>query len=140
MYGKRSFLDQYRQTSAAAAEQDPHRVIALLLAGAIERVRMAQSSLARGDIPGKAQAISAAVAIVDGLRLSLDHEAGGEIAAGLESLYDYASLRLVEANAGNDRVRLEEVAGLLGEIESAWAAIPRQMERSAALDGGAPAA
>ncbi|MBB5016487.1 flagellar protein FliS [Rehaibacterium terrae] len=139
MYGKRGFLDQYRQTSSAAAEHDPHRVIAMLLAGAIERIRLARLNLERGDIAGKAQAIGAAMSIVDGLRLSLDHEAGGEIAAGLESLYDYASLRLVEANAHNDDGRLREVEGLLGEIESAWAAIPRQMGAAAAHGAGGTA-
>lgn len=139
MYGKRGFVAQYRNTSSAAAESDPHRLIAMLLAGAIERTRLADACLERGDTLGKVQAINAAIQIIDGLRLSLDHGAGGEIAAGLESLYDYASTRLVEANAMNDRGRLAEVAGLLGEIESAWAAIPQQLGTSyAAGTAGAP--
>lgn len=127
MYGSKGFIDQYKQSSKAAATDDPHRTIALLLAGAIERVTVASAAIERGDVPAKIRALQSAVGIVDGLRMSLDMEAGGDIAAGLEALYDYISMRLVEANSGNDREALAEVARLLGEIETAWAAIPGRL-------------
>lgn len=118
------YLAQYRTVRAVDDVPDPHRIVTLLLAGVIESVRRAGACMAQGDVAGKHEAISRGLNILDGLRLSLDHEAGGEIAGGLESLYEYASMRLVEANAGDQRAPLDEVAGLLGEIESAWQAIP----------------
>lgn len=126
MYGPRNSIAHYRQAHRAVDTDDPHRIIALLLAGAIERTRLAEACLQRGDVPGKINAIHSALDIIEGLRLSLDHEAGGEVAAGLESIYEYSSFRLIEANAENDVARLREVAGLLGEIGSAWAAIAGQ--------------
>ncbi len=125
MAAGQNFAAQYRQTgvSSAVLEADPHRLIALLLAGANERIRLADACLSRGDIARKARAISEACAIIAGLNSSLDHAAGGEIASNLEALYDYSQRRLVEANLHNDPERLHEVAGLLGEIESAWSAI-----------------
>lgn len=122
MYGFRDSISQYRQVHQAAGD-NPHRVIALLLAGFLERIHRAEACLARGDVAGKAAALQNCLEIVDGLRLSLDHEAGGELAANLDGLYEYVSFRLVEANAGNDVARLREVAGLIGKIESAWTAI-----------------
>lgn len=121
MYGPRSSIAHYRQTHQAA--DDPHRVIALLLAGFLERIHRAEAALARGDTAAKLAAIQNALEIIEGLRLSLDHAAGGELAANLDALYEYVALRLVEANAGNDTARLAEVAGLIGQIESAWRAI-----------------
>lgn len=125
MYSARNHANQYRQTgvSSAVLDASPHRLIALMLAGARERTRLAAACLDRGDLPRKAQAITDASAIVGGLNGALNLEAGGEIADGLHSLYDYAQRRLLEANIGNDVAPLYEVDALLGDIESAWLAI-----------------
>lgn len=121
----RQFANQYRQTgvSSAVLDASPHQLIALMLAGARERARLAAACLERGDLPRKAQAISDASAIIGGLNGALNLDAGGEIADGLQSLYDYAQRRLVAANADNDAAPLREVDDLLGDIESAWRAI-----------------
>lgn len=121
----RALANQYRQTgvTSAALDASPHQLIALMLAGARERARLAAACLERGDLPRKAQAISDASAIIGGLNGALNMEAGGEIADGLHALYDYAQRRLVLANAQNDPAPLREVDDLLGEIESAWLAI-----------------
>lgn len=121
----RSLANQYRQTDLASATLDasPHRLIALLLAGARERARLAAACLERGDLPRKSKAISDASAIIGGLNGALNLEAGGEIADGLQALYDYAQRRLLAANIENDPAPLREVDDLLGDIESAWLAI-----------------
>jgi flagellar secretion chaperone FliS len=125
MYRQRSLVDQYRNVSSAAnaVETDPYRIVALLIAGAVERARSAKAALERGDIHAKLKAVQGALGIVEGLRACLDHEAGGDIAGNLDSLYEYIGLSLVEANAFNKADKLDEVATLLGEIEAAWAAI-----------------
>lgn len=125
MYSARNFANQYRQTgvSSAVLDASPHELVTLMLAGARERTRLAAACLDRGDMPRKAQAISEAAAIIGGLDGALNLEAGGEIADGLQALYDYAQRRLLAANAGNDAEPLREVDALLGEIESAWRAI-----------------
>ncbi|MGJ4803080.1 flagellar export chaperone FliS [Luteimonas sp. SDU82] len=121
----RTLANQYRQTgvSSAALEASPHRLIALMLAGARERARLAAACLQRGDLPRKSKAISDASAIIGGLNGALNLEAGGEIADGLQALYDYAQRRLLAANLDNDAAPLLEVDALLGDIESAWLAI-----------------
>ena len=57
------------------------------------------------------------------LRGSLDLGAGGELAANLHNLYDYMVRRLLLANANSDAKLLAEVASLLDNVRSAWAAI-----------------
>lgn len=135
MYGtSRHFAEQYRKTgvSAKVTEADPHRLISLLFEGASQRIRLAQAGLAQGNPASKGKAIGEACAIIGHLNGSLDHEAGGEVAANLSSLYDYIVRRLTEANLHNDGMALAESLDLLGEIESAWNAIP-QAQRALAV-------
>ena len=120
---------QYRQTGvdSKVLDADPHQLIALLLAGARERIRQVEALIARGDIKRKAQVISETANIICGLASSLDHQRGGEIAANLQNLHDYCQQRLVEVNLTNDVTKLREVEGLLGDIHGAWAEMPQQL-------------
>lgn len=133
----RAYADQYRQNSleGAVTSADPHKLVALLLAGACQRIRLAQACLGQGDLARKGKAIGEACAIVGHLNGSLDHEAGGELAGNLSSLYDYVVQRLTEANLHNDHAALDEALQLLGEIDSAWNAIPQaQRQHRQALE------
>lgn len=127
MYGSsRNYAEQYRKVgvSTKVVDADPHKLVALLFEGAGERIRRAEAFLAQGDQALKGKAIGEACAIIGHLNGSLDHEAGGEIAGNLSALYDYVIQRLTEANLNNDVVALQESLSLMGEIESAWNAIP----------------
>ena len=125
MYSPRNLASQYRDTgvSSAVLDASPHHLITLMLGGARERTRLAIACLDRGDLTRKAQVISEASNIVAALDGALNMEAGGEIASGLQALYDYAQRRLLAANIDNDAAPLREVDDLLGDIESAWRAI-----------------
>jgi flagellar protein FliS len=74
--------------------------------------------------------------MIDGLRVALDHERGGEIAANLARLYDYIIRRLTEGNLRNDAALLDEAVELLNEIRGGWDAAARQVQLRSA---GAPA-
>jgi flagellar protein FliS len=134
-----SYAAQYRNTglSSAVMEADPHRLVALLLAGACERLRLAEACMERGDLARKGKAIGEVCAIIGHLNGSLDHEAGGEIAGSLASLYDYVQSRLIEANLNNDASGLRESLDLLSEIESAWNAIPAEQRHAPAMTAAA---
>jgi flagellar protein FliS len=107
------------ETGVAAAS--PHQLIVMLFEGALVAVSSALQSMQTGDIPLRGQAISKAITIIDnGLRASLDKEAGGEIAESLDALYDYMSRRLLMANLKNQPAMLEEVYRLLSELKAAW--------------------
>jgi len=118
----RDLTNAYRQTAVETRvhEADPHTLVQLMLEGAIQRLRMAEACVLSGDTPRKAKAASEAGAIVDSLSGCLDFEQGGEIAQRLEALYDYASRKIVTANAGNDAAGFNEAADLLAEVFAAW--------------------
>lgn len=118
----RSALKQYQQvnTHAQVSEASPHRLIQMLLAGALDRIAQAQGAMARDQVELKGMLIGKAIDIVGGLREGLNLEAGGDLAANYDRLYDYMSRRLIEANRTNDARILDEVAGLLRDIKTGW--------------------
>lgn len=101
----------------------PHKLIELMFEGAIERIEQAKSTLSAGQEEQTGQLIGKVVNIVDGLKGSLDHDGGGDIASGLDTLYSYINERLnaAEMDTGNDI--LNEAEQLLKEVKSGWNAI-----------------
>jgi flagellar protein FliS len=102
----------------------PHRLVQMLFQGALDKIAAARGYVERQQFDKKSENISWGISIIGGLRNSLDLEAGGEIAANLDALYEYIVRRLMEANRLNDIVILNEVSALLNEIKEAWDAIP----------------
>lgn len=124
-YRNQRALDRYQQIGVQAeiGGASPHRLVALLLEGALTRVMAARGAMEAGEIARKGELIGRAIALVEGLKASLDHNRGGDIAANLAAVYDYAENRLLLANVSNDPDVLTEVANLLREIASGWTAI-----------------
>ncbi|SFG57068.1 flagellar protein FliS [Duganella sp. CF458] len=99
----------------------PHKLIVMLYDGALAAIMTAATQMNAGNVQEKGKAISKAIRIIDdGLRASLDKEAGGEIARNLDALYDYMSRRLLEANIQNSPEVLEEVRSLLADLRDTW--------------------
>ncbi len=112
------------QVDSGVATASPHKLISMLFEGALAAIGNANVHLDRGDVAARGAAISKAIAIIDeGLKISLDLEAGGELAENLTALYEYMSYRLLNANLKADKAGLDEVAALLKELKSAWDAI-----------------
>lgn len=115
-------LRQYQQinTRSGIAYATPHRLIQMLMEGALERIAVAKGCIQRHDIPGKGEQIGKAIAIIGGLRDGLNQEAGGKLARDLDALYDYMQRQLLQANIQSDEALLDEVADLLRPIKEAW--------------------
>jgi flagellar secretion chaperone FliS len=106
-----------------------HKLIELLFNGFMDQVTLARGALRAGQIEAKGAAISRAARIVDeGLKAGLNLEAGGRLAADLDSLYAYVTLRLLAANLRNDELALDECARLIAPLRDAWVAIGPQVE------------
>ncbi|MFZ6872717.1 flagellar export chaperone FliS [Undibacterium sp. Di27W] len=115
------------ETGVVAAS--PHKLIVMLFDGAIVAISNAVHHLGAGEVASKGQAISKAIAIIEnGLRASLDKKAGGEIALSLDSLYEYMTARLLQANLENSDVMLTEVQNLLRDLKTSWEAIAPNKE------------
>ncbi len=123
-------LKQYQQvsTESGVAYASPHRLIQMLMEGAFERIATAKGCIQRQDISGKGEQIGKAIDIIGGLRDGLNMDAGGDLAANLDALYDFMQQRLLEANLRSDAAILDEVADLLRPIKEGWDAIGNSPE------------
>ena len=120
--GASAYASVSLETGVASAS--PHKLIVMLFDGALVAVTVASVHMKAKNIAAKGQAISKAIMIIDsGLRASLDKKVGGQIAASLDSLYEYMSNRLLIANLKNQPEILDEVHGLLQDLKSAWVEI-----------------
>jgi len=140
MFGaKQSGVNAYAKVGieTGVTSASPHKLIVMLFDGALVSVSSAILHMKSGNVAEKGAAISKAIMIIDsGLRAALDKKAGGEIAEGLDALYEYMGARLLQANLKNQVDILEEVQRLLGELRGAWNAIGASP--AATQDGAAP--
>jgi flagellar protein FliS len=127
-YARNSKLAAYQSISAhgGVAGADPHRLVLMLMDGALERLSIARGCIercGRGDVGRKAELLSQCISMIGELRGSLNLQQGGELARNLSDLYEYMTRQLLRANVDNNVGCINEVQALLGEIRSAWIAI-----------------
>lgn len=137
----RSAINAYAQISVdgSVATASPHKLITMLFEGALLSIAAARGHMQRGEVAEKGTAISKAIAIIDeGLKLSLDMKAGGDLAQKLDALYEYMCLRLLMANLKNDPEPLDEVASLLNDLKSAWVEIDPEKAKAMQISQSAP--
>jgi flagellar protein FliS len=141
-YGKKTGgAGKYGSVAAEsdAAYASPHRLVQMLLEGALDKLATAKGCIERNDIEGRSRQISWAMSIINGLRTSLDMEAGGAIAVNLNDLYAYMTRRLLDANIDNDAKAVAEVSDLVLEIKGAWDAMPDDIKFAGADKAGGDA-
>lgn len=123
-------LRQYQKVNSHAqiSEASPHRLIQMLMEGGLDRMAQAKGAMSRGDIPQKVVLITKAIDIITGLRQGMDESKAEDKVAfqRQDSLYEYMTIRLTQANAQNDPEIIDEVARLLVTVKSGWDEIAPQ--------------
>jgi flagellar secretion chaperone FliS len=117
----------------AVSQASPHQLVTMLLDGLLQNVVAARGALKRGEVAAKGEKINRAVRILDeGLKPALDLAKGGDIAANLNGLYGYCSLRLTEANLRNDDAALADVIRVIEPVADGWKQIASQVSTNLA--------
>lgn len=124
----RTYASMATQTGVEAAS--PHRLIQLLMDGALDRVARARGHMQRGEVALKGGCITRAMDIIEGLRVSVDRSVDHPLTRNLDELYTYMGRRLLQANLSNDVTLLDEVGGLLRQLKDAWDAIPLSLHHA----------
>ncbi|ATG73190.1 flagellar biosynthesis protein FliS [Zobellella denitrificans] len=126
----RGSLKAYKSVAVDSQKNvaSPYKVVQMLLAGVLERLAKARAAAEQNDIARRGELVGSAISIISELQGALDRDAGGDIAANLDNIYDYAVRELLLANAENDGNRIETVSRLIREIKEAWDAIPPEQQ------------
>lgn len=122
----RGSLQAYKKVSidSQLSAASPHKVIQMLMAGAIERLIQGKAAMQQGNIAAKGERLGKALDIVISLRTCLSMDDGGDIASNLDALYDFMIRQISQANQNNDGKAIDDVVEMLREIKSAWDQIP----------------
>lgn len=132
----RGSLQAYKRVSVDSqlTSASPHRVIQMLMAGAIERLIQGKASMEQGNIAVKGERLGKALDIIISLRSCLSMEDGGDIATNLDALYDFMIQQIYKANQENSPEPIDDVIDMLREIKSAWEQIPAEFHNITQLE------
>lgn len=98
----------------------PEQLIRMLLDRAVAELELGRGLLADGQWQVAGPHLAKAQDIVTELRCSLDLEAGGQIAANLDALYDFAFRRIVDGQIRHEASIIDEVVAVIDPIRDAW--------------------
>ncbi len=133
MYANKG-IQAYKKDSLKSdlASADPHRVIQLLMQGALERLALSKGFIERKDLEAKSQTLTRVVEIINALRDALDRDANPELVDNLNDLYAYMIDQVQEASVSMDISKIDTVMGLLLQIKGAWDQISEVDKQAAA--------
>jgi flagellar protein FliS len=128
-YHSLSTMYQKVQIDTGVETASAHHLVCMLFDGFFDACSQARGCIGTDRVEEKCRALGRAARIVDeGLKASLNLEAGGELAKNLSDLYAYVCVRLTHANLHNDVTAIEECQRLMRPIQSAWNEIGAQVE------------
>ncbi|MDO4687412.1 MAG: flagellar export chaperone FliS [Plesiomonas sp.] len=127
----RGTLQAYKKVSVDSQldAASPHRIIQMLLAGAIERLIQGKAAMQAGNTAQKGERLGKTIDILTNLKASLTRETpeAEAIANNLDGLYDYMIRQVFDANVNNETAGLDTVIELLRELKSSWDQIPAEL-------------
>lgn len=110
--------DAYRTNAVETAS--PEQLTLMCYDGALRFMRRAARSLDNGERADASYAVGRAQAIVNELNVTLDMDAGGELATNLRSLYLFVNRHMSEAIVAGESTKLGESIDIIGELRGAW--------------------
>jgi flagellar protein FliS len=116
--------ESYKSTEISTANQG--KLIIMLYDGAIRFMKLARDNMNHTTYDVVNTNIVKSQDIITELMLSLDMQAGGEVAQSLFNLYAYLKKRLIEANMSKDITILDEVIGHMTQLKTAWESIAQK--------------
>ena len=99
----------------------PEQLIRMLLDRAVGELELGRDLLREDRWQVATPHLAKAQDILTELRCSLNLDVGGELAANLDALYDYAFRRIVEAHIQRVAGFVDEVIAIIDPIRDAWA-------------------
>ncbi|MDN3614405.1 flagellar export chaperone FliS [Vibrio gallaecicus] len=134
----RGSLQAYKKVSVDSqlSAASPHKIVQMLMAGAIERLIQGKAAMQAGNIPVKGERLGKALDIIISLRSCLSMDDGGDIAKNLDQLYEFMITQISAANHQNDPQPIDDVIDIIREIKGAWDQIPNEFHNLTSAEVG----
>jgi flagellar protein FliS len=113
-----SSASQYLQAQIATADRG--RLLLMMFDGALRFLAQAEDALRNDQVEVFVTQLGRAQAVIAELLHTLDHKAGGEVAAQLDRLYRFMLEHLVEANLQKSQRHVAQVRNLVSIIADGY--------------------
>ncbi|MBI5582865.1 MAG: flagellar export chaperone FliS [Deltaproteobacteria bacterium] len=114
-------VDRYQHTAVNTADQK--ELILICYDEAIRSLQQGRECYQRKQYEAKAKCFIRAQNLLNELLVSLNLEAGGQIAANLKRIYQFVIDQITQADLKRDLKLLSDLTGMLSELRSAWAQV-----------------
>lgn len=123
-----NLMNQYQgmQLKSDVDAANPHKLVSLLLNGALQNLVAAKSQAEQGVVAARGEMVGRAMSILEYLRVSLDPGSDLDFSERLADLYQYMEARLLDSSIQNDVEPIAEVIELLKPLRDGWDAIPAE--------------
>ena len=123
-YGKS--LGSYKKTGVETAGKID--LVIMCYEKTIQFLIQSKTHFEKNEPEAETNILEKALAIINELRCSLNHEKGGQIAGNLDGIYDYCNRRVLQWEVERDQTAFDEVILILSELKGAWEGIALEKE------------
>jgi flagellar protein FliS len=114
---RRAYVDSQIETSITMAR--PIDLVVMVYQRVLDHAETARVALIEGKDPE--ESIGKALDLIEtGLRVSLNHEVGGEISRNLENIYAWGSNQLLRARLKREPALIEDFQRVFSKLAEAW--------------------
>tara|TARA_A100001011_G_scaffold1251_1_gene1452 strand:- start:1988 stop:2386 length:399 start_codon:yes stop_codon:yes gene_type:complete len=119
------------EQSAVVEADDPHALVAVMYDELLRSMRIFCENIEKKQetLELRYKHFSRSLAVIYALEKSLDFERGGEIAANLFRLYEYAREKLIEASKTEDPIQVIASIKSLEDIREAWRSTSKLVDK-----------
>jgi len=117
-------LDRYNQVAVKTADQK--ELILICYDESIRSLQQGKECYLKNQYEEKARLFIRAQDFITELMVSLNLEAGGQIAVNLRNIYQYVIDSIVQADLKKNFKLIDKLIAMLSELRSAWAEIAFQ--------------
>jgi flagellar secretion chaperone FliS len=133
-YGRRddplgAAASAYRQSRVMSST--PVQLVVMLYERLLADLKGAAIAIRAGDLEAKAEKVQQATDVIFELLGSLDQTRGGEVGQRLAALYSYMISRVGQASRALDAAGMDEVAGHVESLLTAWSAVANEPSTTA---------
>jgi flagellar protein FliS len=133
-YAMQKQAQQYQNhfLETEVTEATPYKLVAMLYEGGLKHLRLMRLFIERKNPAAKTEQVNKVTSILFGLKIGLDLDAGGDVAANMNGLYDYIIRQVMNASLQNDVAILDEAIALFKDLQDAWAMMPDALQQMSA--------
>ena len=124
--------NQYRQVQVSTASQGT--LILMIYDGITKRLNIANVALKNKQMEIANKELQGAQDLITELMVTLNFDAGGDIAKNLYRLYEYFNYRLVQANIKKDPEIVQEILDHVIDLRKTWQQVIRQAATTPKLE------